>query len=88
MYNNEFKNELKSIYNGIKNIDNEFINIKIAIHNLEKLGLDTKEFYKLLDNVGILVCCEKSYFINEKQYLNTLLLILVTLLGIITLSNE
>ena len=42
MYNNEFKNELKSIYNGIKNIDNEFINIKIAIHNLEKLGLDTK----------------------------------------------
>lgn len=53
MYNNEFKNELKSIYNGIKNVDNEFINIKIAIHNLEKLGLDTKEFYKLLDNVGI-----------------------------------
>ena len=47
------KNELKSIYNGIKNIDNEFINIKIAIHNLEKLGLDTKEFYKLFDNVGI-----------------------------------
>lgn len=53
MYNNEFKNELKNIYNSIKNIDDEFINIKIAIHNLEKLGLDTKEFYKLLDNVGI-----------------------------------
>ena len=53
MYKNEFKNELKSIYNGIKNIDNEFINIKIAIHNLEKLGLDTKELKNLLDNVGI-----------------------------------
>ena len=53
MYNNEFKNELKNINSSIKNIDDEFINIKIAIHNLEKLGLDTKELKNLLDNVGI-----------------------------------
>lgn len=31
----------------------ELVNIKIAIHNLEKLGLDTKDLEKLLDNVGI-----------------------------------
>ena len=48
-----FKNELQTIFTSSKNIDNEIVNIKIAIHNLEKLGLDTKEFYKLLDNLGI-----------------------------------
>jgi len=53
MYNNEFKGNLKRINDSTKNIDNDLLNIKIAIHNLEKLGLDTKEFYKLIDNVGI-----------------------------------
>lgn len=53
MYKNEVKTELQTIFTSSKNIDNEIVNIKIAIHNLEKLGLDTKEFYKLLDNLGI-----------------------------------
>jgi chaperonin cofactor prefoldin len=53
MFKNEVKNELQTIFTSSKNIDNEIVNIKIAIHNLEKLGLDTKEFYKLLDNLGI-----------------------------------
>ena len=53
MFKNEVKDELQTIFTSSKNIDNEIVNIKIAIHNLEKLGLDTKEFYKLLDNLGI-----------------------------------
>ena len=53
MYKNEVKTELQTIFTSSKNIDNEIVNIKIAIHNLEKLGLDTKEFYKLLDNLCI-----------------------------------
>ena len=36
MYKNEIKKELQAIYNSNKNIDNELVNIKIEIHNLEK----------------------------------------------------
>ena len=53
MYNNEFNGNLKRINDSTKNLDNDLLNIKIAIHNLEKLGLDTKELKNLLDNVGI-----------------------------------
>ena len=35
------------------NIDKELVNIKVAIHNLQKLGVNTKDLEKLLDNVGI-----------------------------------
>lgn len=53
MFKNEIKNELKNTYNSIKNIDSELINLKIAIHNLEKLGFNTNEFYDKIDEVGI-----------------------------------
>ena len=53
MYKNEIKKELQAIYNSNKNIDNELVNIKIAIHNLEKLGCNTKDLEKMLDNIGI-----------------------------------
>ena len=53
MFKNEIKNNLKAINDSTKKIDSELVNIKIAIHNLEKLGLDTKDLEKLLDNVGI-----------------------------------
>lgn len=53
MFSKELKNEFKKIFNSNKKIDEELVNIKIAIHNLEKLGLDTKNLEKLLDNVGI-----------------------------------
>lgn len=53
MFSKELKNEFKKIYDSNKKIDEELVNIKIAIHNLEKLGLDTKDLEKLLDNVGI-----------------------------------
>lgn len=53
MYKNEIKKELQAIYNSNKNIDKELVNIKVAIHNLEKLGCDTKDLEKTLDNIGI-----------------------------------
>ena len=53
MYKNEIKKELQNIYNSSKNIDKELVNIKIAIHNLEKLGFNTKDLEKMLNNIGI-----------------------------------
>lgn len=53
MYKQEIKNELKAIWQGTKNIDKELTEIKVAIHNLEKLGCNTKDLEKMLDNVGI-----------------------------------
>lgn len=53
MFSKELKNEFKQIFSSNKKIDEELVNIKIAIHNLEKLGLDTKNLEKLLDNVGV-----------------------------------
>ena len=53
MYKNEIKKELQAIYNSNKNIDSELVNIKVAIHNLEKLGFNTKNLEKMLDNIGI-----------------------------------
>ena len=61
MFKNEIKNNLKAINDSTKNIDSELVNIKIAIHNLEKLGLDTKDLEKLLDNVGIEIYKFKNY---------------------------
>ena len=53
MYKNEIKNNLETIYDSTKNIDSELVNIKIAIHNLEKLGVNTHDLEKQLDNIGI-----------------------------------
>lgn len=53
MFKEQTKNELLSIYKSNEKIDNEITNIKIALHTLEKLGKDTKEIEKQLDNVGI-----------------------------------
>lgn len=53
MFKEQQKNELLSIYKSNEKIDDEITNIKIALHTLEKLGKDTKEIEKQLENVGI-----------------------------------
>lgn len=53
MFKEELKAELRQNYESIKNIDKEIINIKVSIHNLEKLGLNTNEFYDKLDEMCI-----------------------------------
>lgn len=53
MFKDELKKELKQNYDSINIISKEIINIKVAIHNLEKLGVNTNEFYDKLDDLGI-----------------------------------
>lgn len=53
MFKNEIKNAKMQIFKSEDLIDDELVNIKIAIHDLEKLGFDTKELEKQLENVGI-----------------------------------
>ena len=37
----------------MKNIDEEFVNIKIGIRVLSKLGVNTDKLYEQLDNIGM-----------------------------------
>lgn len=53
MFREEQKKNYEEIFNCSSRIDIEFINIKVAIHNLEKLGVKTDDLEKLLENVGI-----------------------------------
>lgn len=53
MFRGEIKNELRIIFMDNKEIDQKITEIKVALHNLEKLGFDITELYKQLDNVGI-----------------------------------
>lgn len=53
MFKSEIKKEYQTIHNSTSKIDDELVNIKIAIHNLEKLGINTDDLEKQLDNVGI-----------------------------------
>ena len=53
MFKNEIKKEYQNIYNSTSKIDNEIVNVKIANHNLEKLGININDLEKQLDNVGI-----------------------------------
>lgn len=50
---NELKNEFKTIFSNNQEIDKKIVEIKVAIHNLEKLGINTRDLEKQLDNVGI-----------------------------------
>ena len=53
MFREEQKKNYEEIFNCGSRIDIELVNIKIAIHNLDKLGVKTDNLEKLLENVGI-----------------------------------
>ena len=53
MFKNEIKKELQAIYFSNKKIDEELVKIKVALHDLEKLGCKTESLEKMLDNIGI-----------------------------------
>jgi hypothetical protein len=53
MYNKELKSYGESIKKDLGEIDKLLIDIKVNIHNIEKLGKDTKDLEKQVDNVGI-----------------------------------
>lgn len=53
MFKEETKKALLDIFTSKKNIDEELVKIKVAMHDLEKLGHDTTALEKALDEVGI-----------------------------------
>jgi len=70
---NEIKNEFKTIFSNNQEIDKKIVEIKVAIHNLEKLGINTRDLEKQLDNVGIEFYKFKKNtkdFIKEKLDIN------------------
>lgn len=70
MYKNEIKKELENIYNNINNMSEGIINIKVAIHNLEKSGYDMLDFYDKITDLGIEFKKVKDY--NEEFTKKTL----------------
>ena len=53
MFIRQKKKEFQNMYKSMKNIDEEFVNIKIGIRVLSKLGVNTDKLYEQLDNIGI-----------------------------------
>ena len=70
MYKKEIKNELRQAYCSINNINQELIKLKIVAHNLEKLGYNADDFYKILDNLGVEF--KKTKDVCEDYIYNTL----------------
>lgn len=63
MFEKEIRENFKGIDKSCKNINKEITNIKIAIHTLEKLGIDTKELENAITNLGI-----EFVKLNAKNY--------------------
>lgn len=53
MFIKQKKKEFQNMYKSMKNIDEEFVNIKIGIRVLSKLGVNTDKLYEQLDNIGM-----------------------------------
>lgn len=53
MFIRQKKKEFQNMYKSMKNIDEEFVNIKISIRVLSKLGVNTDKLYEQLDNIGM-----------------------------------
>ena len=53
MFKREIKENFKGIDKSCRNINKELTNIKVAIHTLEKLGIETKELENIMTNLGI-----------------------------------
>lgn len=53
MFKEEIKRHNKNIYDDIKEIDNLLSDIKVNMHDLEKLGDYKRQLYKDMDFLGI-----------------------------------
>lgn len=63
MFNREIKENFRIIDKSCRNINKELTNIKVAIHTLGKLGIDTKELENAMTNLGI-----EFVKLNAKNY--------------------
>ena len=53
MYSKEIKESLMSVNSAMQNLNQSLINIKTAIHTLDKLGFKMDRYYKALDKYDI-----------------------------------
>ena len=53
MYSKEIKESLMSVNSEMQNLNQSLINIKTAIHTLDKLGFKMDRYYKALDKYDI-----------------------------------
>lgn len=53
MYKKEIKDEYRNLYKYTKELDDRMIKTKVALHTLEKLGINVDDMYKELDELGI-----------------------------------
>lgn len=53
MFDREIKENFRIIDKSCRDINKELTNIKIALHTLEKLCVDTKELENIMTNLGI-----------------------------------
>lgn len=67
MFKNQIKEEFKTIYLANKNIDSEIVNIKVALHTIEKLGINISDLEKQLDNLGIEFYKLKQLVLDKKE---------------------
>ena len=49
----ELRTELVQLNDSLNLIDSQLLKAKVAYHNLEKLGYEVKDFYDMIDNMGI-----------------------------------
>ena len=47
------KKYLKELYNAKNEFEKKFTDLKVAIHSVDKIGVNVEDIYKQLDNVGI-----------------------------------
>lgn len=65
MFENEIKKEYRNLYLYAKELDERMVKTKVALHTLEKLGVNVDDMYKELDELGMDLYKIKK-LINEK----------------------
>lgn len=53
MNKSQIKDELIKMNDSLNLIDSQFLKLKTAIYDLEKMGFKLDEFYELMDEVGM-----------------------------------
>lgn len=53
MFENEIKKEYRNLYLYAKELDERMVKTKVALHTLEKLGVNVDDMYKELDELGM-----------------------------------
>lgn len=72
MFEKQIKKELQNIYFSECEIDKQLTEIKVALHVLEKLGVNISDIEKQLDNVGIEFYKLKNMVLDKAKEVNNI----------------